>query len=97
MTTQSTRPILVVKLGGGQGLDMARCLDDLATLAQDYALIVVHGISHAVNELCHERGIGVQTITSPNGHTSRYTTPEVRDVFVEASHRVTNELVAGFA
>jgi len=91
------KPILVVKLGGGQGLDMARCLDDLAVLAGDYALVVVHGISHAVNELCQTRGISVQTITSPTGHTSRYTTPEVRDIFVEASHRVTGELVTGFA
>lgn len=97
MIDQINKPILVVKLGGGQGLDMERCLSDLATLAQTHALIVVHGISHAVNTLCQERGIAVQTITSPTGHTSRYTTPEVRDVFVEASHRVTSELVAGFA
>jgi len=97
MMNQSTRPILVVKLGGGQGLDMERCLDDLAVLSQQYALVVVHGISHAVNELCLARGVAVQTITSPTGHTSRHTTPEVRDIFVEASHRVTTELVAGFS
>ena len=91
------KPILVVKLGGGQGLDMARCLDDLAQLAQEYALIVVHGISHAVNQLCETRGIAVQTITSPTGHISRYTTPEVRDVFVEASRTITQELIDGFS
>lgn len=87
--------LLVVKIGGGEGLDMERCLDDLAQLAAERPLIVVHGVSAAMNALCAERGIPVQTITSPTGHTSRYTDPATRDVFVEAANCVNAELVAG--
>jgi acetylglutamate/LysW-gamma-L-alpha-aminoadipate kinase len=87
--------LLVVKIGGGEGLDMARCIDDLARLAAERPLIVVHGVSAAMNALCAERGIEVRTITSPTGHSSRYTDPQTRDVFVEAANRVNAELVAG--
>jgi acetylglutamate/LysW-gamma-L-alpha-aminoadipate kinase len=87
--------LLVVKLGGGEGLDMQRCVDDLARLAAARPLIVVHGVSAAMNALCAERGIPVRAITSPNGHTSRYTDPQTRDVFVEAAKNVNAQLVKG--
>ncbi len=87
--------LLVVKLGGGEGLDMERCISDLARLAALRPLIVVHGVSAAMNALCAERGVPVRTITSPNGHTSRYTDPQTRDVFVEAARNVNGQLVKG--
>ena len=86
--------LLVVKLGGGEGLDMERCVSDLARLAAVRPLIVVHGVSAAMNALCVERGIPVRTITSPNGHTSRYTDAATRDVFVEAARSVNKQWVA---
>ncbi len=79
--------LLVVKIGGGEGVDMDRCVRDLARLAAQRPLIVVHGVSAAMNALCAERGIEVRTITSPTGHSSRYTDPQTRDVFVEAAQR----------
>jgi acetylglutamate/LysW-gamma-L-alpha-aminoadipate kinase len=85
--------LLVVKIGGGEGLDMERCVDDLARLAAERPVIVVHGVSAAMNALCAERGIPVRTITSPTGHSSRYTDPQTRDVFVEAAAGVNEELV----
>ncbi len=86
--------LLVVKLGGGEGLDLNRCLSDLAELAAQRPLIVVHGVSAAMNALCAVRGIPVRTITSPTGHSSRYTDPQTRDLFVEAADQVNAELVA---
>ena len=86
--------LLVVKIGGGEGLDMDRCVSDLARLAAERPLIVVHGVSAAMNALCAERGIPVRTITSPTGHSSRYTDPQTRDVFVEAANGVNADLVA---
>ena len=47
--------------------------------------MVVHGVSDAMNRLCAERGIEVQTLTSPGGHSSRYTPPHLRNVYVQAA------------
>lgn len=77
--------LLVVKIGGGAGLDLDAVCDDLALLATERPLLVVHGVSAAMNRLCAERGIEVQMLTSPSGHESRYTPPALRDVYVQAA------------
>lgn len=86
--------ILVVKLGGGTGLDMQASCDDLAQLAQGRPLVVVHGVSALANRLCAEAGHAVRTITSPSGHTSRYTDPVTREIYVRAAEIVNTEMVA---
>ncbi|GAB4519286.1 MAG: [LysW]-aminoadipate kinase [Anaerolineae bacterium] len=93
--TTRLEQILVVKIGGGAGLDIARCLQDVARLARQRPVVVVHGVSAVMDALCAERGLPVRTITSPNGHSSRYTDPSTRDVFVEAAGRVNDDLVHG--
>ena len=90
----SSTDVLVVKLGGGAGLDLAAACDDLAVIARQRPLVVVHGVSDAMNQLCAELGIEVQTLTSPSGHSSRYTPPATRDVYVRASEQANAELVA---
>lgn len=86
--------LLVVKIGGGEGLDMDRCVRDLAALATARPLVIVHGVSAAMNALCAARGIPVRMITSPTGHSSRYTDAPTRDAFVEAADGVNADLVA---
>ena len=90
----SSGDILVVKLGGGAGLDLAAACDDLAAIARQRPLVVVHGVSAAMNRLCAELGIAVQTLTSPSGHSSRYTPPATRDVYVHAAEQANQDLVA---
>lgn len=85
--------VLVVKIGGALGDDMARCADDLARLAAVRPLIVVHGVSAVMDAFCADRGLPVRTITSPTGHSSRYTDAATRDVFVEAAEQVNRSLV----
>lgn len=89
-TLDRIMPLLVVKIGGGAGVDMAACADDLARLAHagDTRLVIVHGVSDALNRLCDTRGVPVRTLTSPTGHSSRYTDAETRDLFVEAAEQV---------
>lgn len=87
--------ILVVKLGGGEGLDMDASCDDLAALARQRPLVIVHGVSALANQLCAEHNIPVRTITSPSGHTSRYTDPQTREIFVQAAEQINRQLVAG--
>ncbi|PJF22819.1 MAG: acetylglutamate kinase [Phototrophicales bacterium] len=82
---------LVVKLGGGEGLNLPRACADLAQINRP--LVVVHGVSARMQQLCEERGIAVQMLTSPSGHSSRYTTPQIRDIFVEAAQQVNREIV----
>jgi acetylglutamate/LysW-gamma-L-alpha-aminoadipate kinase len=80
--------ILVVKFGGGAGLDMAACAHDVAQVARTRPVVIVHGVSATMDALCAERGVEVRTLTSPTGHSSRYTDPQTRDLFVEAAESV---------
>lgn len=93
MIATALENILVVKLGGGAGLDMGASCDDLADLARERPLVVVHGVSDLANRLCEERGVPVQTLDSPSGHSSRYTNPQIRDIFVEAAQMVNQQIV----
>lgn len=87
--------ILVVKLGGGSGLDVIAAVNDLAQVARRRPLVVVHGVSERMAQLCQARGIEVEMLTSPTGHSSRYTPPPVRAVFIEAASQINAEIVDG--
>ena len=86
--------ILVVKLGGGEGLDLATSCDDLAQIAQQRPLVAVHGVSAIMNQMCQDLGAEVQMLTSPSGHSSRYTSPEIRDIYVRASELANERVVS---
>lgn len=95
MIATAIENILVVKLGGGEGLDMNAACADLARIAAGRPLIVVHGVSALANQMCAEVGIPVRTITSPSGHSSRYTDPQTREIYVQAAEQLNRELVDG--
>lgn len=84
--------LLVVKLGGGEGLDMPRACRDLATIARTRPLIVVHGVSARMNQMCEEQGIPVRTLMSQSGHSSRYTDARTRAMFVAAAKSVNRDI-----
>ncbi len=84
--------LLVVKLGGGEGLDMPRACRDLAEIAQTRPLIVVHGVSARMNQMCEDMNVPVRSLTSPGGHSSRYTDERTRDVFAAAARSVNDEI-----
>ncbi|MCA9886431.1 MAG: hypothetical protein KC708_25840, partial [Anaerolineae bacterium] len=88
-----TDNILVVKLGGGEGLDLTAACADLAEIALTRPLVIVHGVSGMMARMSAERGLPVETLTSPSGHSSRYTPPATRDLFVEASTAVNRQIV----
>ena len=91
-----TNEILVVKIGGGEGVDLAGIVADLAQVASERPVVVVHGVSAEANRLCEELGVPVRTLTSPSGHSSRYTDIRTRDVFVEAARNVSDAVVTAF-
>lgn len=89
------RQTLLVKIGGGSEIDVPRACEDIARWARrGQAVIVVHGASEAANRLSEARGLEPRFLTSPSGHISRYTTREVREVFVEAAGRVNDRIVS---
>lgn len=85
--------ILVVKLGGGEGLDLAAACDDLAQIARVRPVVIVHGVSGRMAELCRARGVEQEMLISPTGHSSRYTPPHIRDLYVEAARDANREIV----
>lgn len=84
--------ILVVKLGGGAGLDVTHVCADLARIATQRPVVVVHGVSAMMAQLSAERGLNEQMLTSPTGHSFRYTDPQTRDLFVEAARQVNQQV-----
>ena len=47
-----------------------------------------------MNQLCLESGVEVQSLQSPSGHSSRYTPPAVRDIYVRAAEAANELLVS---
>ena len=86
--------ILVVKLGGGEGLDVQQACADLTTIARTRPLVVVHGVSGMMAQLSSARGIEEQMLTSPTGHSFRYTNPETRELYVEATQIMNQQVVS---
>src|SRR3989338_4424886 len=66
--------VIVVKLGGTEGVDFsAICNDAAELLKQGKRLAFVHGGSAEANALGKALGAPPKMITSPSGYTSRYT------------------------
>lgn len=89
--------LLVIKVGGAAGLDLDACARDIAAIAAGRPVVLVHGVSAALDALCAERGVPVRSLTSPSGHTSRYTDAATRDLYVEAAGMVGRLWVAALA
>ena len=86
--------IIVVKLGGTEGVDFsAICADAAELLAQGQKLVFVHGGSAEANALGEALGTPPKFITSPSGYTSRYTNRETLEVFLMAVNGKVNSLL----
>jgi len=73
---------LVIKIGGGEGIELDPILDELAALVRSgERIVLVHGGSHETNVLSEKLGHPARTITSPSGHTSRRTDRATLDIF----------------
>jgi len=89
-----TESIIVVKLGGTEGVDFsAICADAADLLSQGQKLVFVHGGSAEANALGEALGAPPKFITSPSGYTSRYTNRETLEVFLMAVNGKVNSLL----
>jgi [amino group carrier protein]-L-2-aminoadipate 6-kinase len=89
-----THSILVVKLGGTEGVDFsAICQDTAALLSQGQRLVLVHGGSAEANQLGEAVGYPPRFITSPSGYTSRYTDRRTLEIFAMAVNGKVNTML----
>lgn len=74
--------MIVIKVGGSVGIDYDALCDDIATLWQaGQRLVLVHGGSNDTNQLAEALGHPPRFVTSPSGHTSRYTDRRTLEIF----------------
>lgn len=74
--------MIVVKVGGSEGIDYDAVCDDVAALlAEGQELVLIHGGSSLTNEVAEQLGHPPQFLTSPSGYTSRYTDKRTLEIF----------------
>jgi len=74
--------MIVIKIGGAEGIDHEAVADDVAALAaRGESLVVVHGGSALINQLSEQLGHPPQFVTSPSGYTSRRTDRRTLEIF----------------
>lgn len=73
---------LVVKVGGGSGLDLDAVVADVATeWGTGRAVVLVHGGGATLNDVATRLGHPPEFLTSPSGHTSRRTDRRTLEIF----------------
>jgi acetylglutamate/LysW-gamma-L-alpha-aminoadipate kinase len=74
--------MIIVKAGGGEGLDMQAVAADVAEIVkQGKQVVLVHGGSHETNVISEALGHPPRFVTSTSGHSSRYTDRETLEIF----------------
>lgn len=74
--------MIVVKLGGGAGIDPAPLVEDIAAgWSGSPELVVIHGGSDETNRLAEALGHPPRFVTGPSGRTSRYTDRRTLEIF----------------
>ncbi|GAB5495645.1 MAG: hypothetical protein Phyf2KO_07250 [Phycisphaerales bacterium] len=73
---------IVIKIGGGKGIDPLALMDEVACLvSRGERVVVVHGGSHETNELAEALGHPPRTIQSSGGRVSRRTDRRTLEIF----------------
>lgn len=77
--------MIVIKLGGGGGIDLDACCADVARLCgEGQRVALVHGGSEAATRLGERLGHAPRFISAPSGVRSRYTDTHTLDIFTLA-------------
>jgi acetylglutamate/LysW-gamma-L-alpha-aminoadipate kinase len=86
--------MLIVKVGGGEGVNTeVVCADVAALVKSGQPVVLVHGGSHATNTLSEQLGHPPRIVTSQSGHSSRYTDRETLEIFLMATAGKINKLL----
>jgi acetylglutamate/LysW-gamma-L-alpha-aminoadipate kinase len=86
--------MIVVKIGGAQGVALAQVCGDIATLVkQGTPVIVVHGGSAETNVISEQLGHPPKFVTNTQGFTSRYTDRQTLEIFAMVTNGKINTLL----
>ncbi len=86
--------MIVVKVGGGEGVNTELVCQDVAALvARGEQVVFVHGGSHETNVISEKLGHPPRFVTSISGHSSRYTDRETLEIFVMVTAGKINKLL----
>ncbi|NJK80694.1 MAG: [LysW]-aminoadipate kinase [Chloroflexaceae bacterium] len=86
--------MIVVKVGGGAGINYDMLCEDLAMLKRGgHEIILVHGGSDETNRLSEQLGYPARFVVSTSGHTSRYTDRQTLEIFMMATGKINGLLV----
>lgn len=87
-------PLIVVKIGGTEGVDFSAICEDVAEMSQNgQKIILVHGGSAEANALGSALNHPPRFITTPSGFTSRYTDRKTLEIFMMAVNGKVNSLL----
>ena len=74
--------MIVIKVGGSEGIDYDAVCDDVAELLDaGQQLVLIHGGSHLTNQVATALGHPPQFVTSPSGYSSRLTDRAALEIF----------------
>jgi acetylglutamate/LysW-gamma-L-alpha-aminoadipate kinase len=74
--------VIVVKVGGSEGINLDAVCRDIASLVQEgERVVLVHGGSHRTNVVAEQLGHPPQFVTSVSGFTSRRTDRQTLQIF----------------
>jgi acetylglutamate kinase len=91
---EEKKTMIVVKAGGGEGLDMeAVCADIAELVAQGEKVILVHGCSHETNVISEKLSHPPRFVTSASGYISRYTDRETLEILTMVTAGRINKLL----
>jgi acetylglutamate/LysW-gamma-L-alpha-aminoadipate kinase len=86
--------MIVIKVGGGEGVDTESVCVDVANLVkQGKQVVLVHGGSHETNVISEQLGHPPRFVTSVSGHSSRYTDRATLEIFVMVTAGKINKLL----
>jgi [amino group carrier protein]-L-2-aminoadipate 6-kinase len=86
--------MIVVKIGGSQGVNLAAVCEDVAFLVnQGQKVIMVHGGSAETNDLSVQLGHPPRFLTTTTGFTSRYTNRPTLEIFAMVTAGKINTLL----
>lgn len=86
--------MIVVKIGGAQGVALQYVCEDIAALVgSGQAVIVVHGGSAETNQISEQLGHPARFVTTAQGFSSRYTDRQTLEIFAMVTNGKINTLL----
>lgn len=81
--------MLILKIGGGDALNLAGIVEDLATLTQPF--LVIHGANALRDRVAEQMGFHKQVITSASGYQSVFSDAQALDAILMAYSGLRNK------